>query len=504
MSLITELSATDARTLLLSPEAYCNFDIPPYFNITALIQRAVSVIKPDDSHRSGIKVGSLDNVNYALLANKDGAYAWRPFQLVHPVLYVELVNLITEESNWTTIVSRFDEFSSNSNTRSVKIPQQPSEDSTDKESTINRWWHDLEQESIRLSLEHNYLAVADIADCYGSIYTHTVSWALHTRPTAKGNRNPLSKGGLLGNDIDNYLQDMHNRQTNGIPQGNMVSDLIAEMILGYADEELSKKIKADNISDYKILRYRDDYRIFTQSREDTETILLHLTNVLSELSLKLNSSKTGTTNDVIGGSLRTDKVEWILSDRSYRGIQHELIRIREFSRKHTNSGSLARMLSALRKRLENVSERPRQNEILIAIAVDIMLNNPRTYPTGASVIAKLLSFEDEETRLDIITKIRRKFDKVANIGNLDLWLQRINIKTNRDMQFDEQLCQLVSGNISEIWASDWLSRAAIQKLAQAKFIDEQIIAELDDVPSLTETESYIRNESPDMAVEDLK
>ncbi len=142
--------------------------------------------------------------------------------------------------------------------------------------------------------------------------------------------------------------------------------------------------------------------------------------------------------------------------------------------------------------------------VIPAIAVDIMLNNPRTYPTGASVIAKLLSFEDEETRLDIITKIRRKFDKVANIGNLDLWLQRINIKTNRDMQFDEQLCQLVSGNISEIWASDWLSRAAIQKLAQAKFIDEQIIAELDDVPSLTETESYIRNESPDMAVEDLK
>ena len=48
----------------------------------------------------------------------------------------------------------------------------------------------------------------------------------------------------------------------GIPQGSVLMDFIAEMILGYADKELSKKIEDNQISNYQILRYRDDYRIF--------------------------------------------------------------------------------------------------------------------------------------------------------------------------------------------------------------------------------------------------
>lgn len=500
MSLIVELSAKDARTLLLAPRSYCNFELPPYFNTADLIKRAESVIKEGGSHRNGIKPGALEGVNYTLLANKDGAYAWRPFQLVHPIMYVELVNLLTEDANWAIVTTRFKDFSKNPNIVSVNLPQQPEGDETAKESTINRWWHDLEQESIRLSLEYSHLTTADITDCYGAIYTHTVSWALHTKPWAKKKEN--RKPGILGNDIDNFLQDMHNRQTNGIPQGNMASDLIAEMILGYADSELTDKLAALGGIDYKILRYRDDYRIFTQTREDSDKILLALTGVLSDLNLKLNSAKTHPTENVIDGSIRADKLDWILSDKSYRGLQHELIKIRTFSTKHGNSGSLIRILSSFRKRLEKVDNRPAQNEVLVAIIADIMLNNPRTYATGASVLAKLLSFEDEATRLEIIDKIRKKFAKVANIGTLDLWLQRINIKTKRDMQFDEPLCRLVSGEVTQIWASGWLSKKAIASLAPAKLVDEAIIASIDNIPTLEETESYIRDQSPDIAIEE--
>ncbi len=37
----------------------------------------------------------FNNVNYKLITNKDGKYSWRPFQLIHPALYVNLVNNIT-------------------------------------------------------------------------------------------------------------------------------------------------------------------------------------------------------------------------------------------------------------------------------------------------------------------------------------------------------------------------------------------------------------------------
>ena len=49
------------------------------------------------------------------------------------------------------------------------------------------------------------------------------------------------------------------------------------MILGYADKELSKKIEDNQISNYQILRYRDDYRIFAQTEKD----VVQITKLLS-------------------------------------------------------------------------------------------------------------------------------------------------------------------------------------------------------------------------------
>ena len=50
-------------------------------------------------------------------------------------------------------------------------------------------------------------------------------------------------------------------------------DLIAELVLGYADLKIASKIKAHSITDYKIIRYRDDYRIFTNNSREGECIL---------------------------------------------------------------------------------------------------------------------------------------------------------------------------------------------------------------------------------------
>lgn len=54
-------------------------------------------------------------------------------------------------------------------------------------------------------------------------------------------------------------------QTNGIPQGSVLMDFLAGMVLGHADHELTEKINKNSITDYHILRYRDDYRIFVNN-----------------------------------------------------------------------------------------------------------------------------------------------------------------------------------------------------------------------------------------------
>ena len=85
-------------------------------------------------------------------------------------------------------------------------------------------------------------------------------------------------------------------------------DFIAEMVLAYADAELTDKLKD---KDYQILRYRDDYRIFVHNQQDGAFILKCLTEVMHDLGLKLNPGKTYISNEVIRSSIKDDKLGWL-------------------------------------------------------------------------------------------------------------------------------------------------------------------------------------------------
>lgn len=489
MKSVLEMTNVEARDFLLSPEHYCTFDLPTYIELGAVLEAADTAIKNKNPYRSGSpRVGELDDVNHRLLTNKDGSYAWRPFQIIHPALYAELVNAITDVTNWATIVKRFSDFQANENIICCSIPARESDSKTQKESSILNWWQNIEQASIRLSLDYKYLTMTDITDCYGALYTHTVAWAMHTKQTAKTLRNDKN---LLGNRIDETLQDMQNRQTNGIPQGSVMSDLIAEMVLGYADKLLTKALEEKGITDYKILRYRDDYRIFTQTAEAGKTILLLLTKVLADLNFKLNSSKTHITNDVVMGSIKPDKLYWNSTVKYDKSLLKTLLNIRKLADKHPNSGSLAVALGEFRKRIDKTAKRPKNNDVLIPVVVDIMYNNPRIYPTAASILSKLLSFEDEQTTKGFISQIIKKFEDIPNIGFLDIWLQRISIKYDRSLVFGEKLSQIVAGGSEKLWNSDWLVPDVKQAIEGVNIISEYEIEKIDKVIPLAETESFL-------------
>ena len=140
----------------------------------------------------------------------------------------------------------------------------------------------------------------DVADCYGSIYTHSIAWAVEGKKIAKENR----KNDLLGNFIDKSIQNAQNQQTNGIPQGSVLMDFIAEIILGYIDRILGAFLKKQKITNYQILRYRDDYRIFVCNHNDGESILKRLSEIMMPFGFKLNASKTKGSQDVITQSIK--------------------------------------------------------------------------------------------------------------------------------------------------------------------------------------------------------
>lgn len=120
--------------------------------------------------------------------NKDGRYAYRPLQLVNPYLYYFLVREITKTSNWKFLIKRFKEFE-NPNCEVVSIPMiKDAKDKSIMATTIKSWWEHIEQKSVELSLEYKYIFITDITNCYGSIYTHSISWALHGMEYSKEHR----------------------------------------------------------------------------------------------------------------------------------------------------------------------------------------------------------------------------------------------------------------------------------------------------------------------------
>ena len=322
---ILELSNAEAKDFFLKNESYCDFDLPPYIDFTELLRDVSNWLENKKLNSVvGTHPSEMEKINHIIFNNKDGKYAWRPMHLIHPAIYVSLVHTITETDHWDMIVNRFKEFSMNPRIKCLSIPGESLTDETDKAEQVSSWWLDVEQKSIELALDYEYTIQSDITDCYASIYTHTIAWALHTKTVAKEPKNRKNKK-YIGVIIDSHLQDMSYGQTNGIPQGSVLMDFIAEMILGYADQELDFELDKLVVNDYQILRYRDDYRIFVNNPQDGEQILKALTSVLINLGFKLNSSKTFFSNQVVQSSIKPDKLSWMKKIKYTKDIQKHLL-----------------------------------------------------------------------------------------------------------------------------------------------------------------------------------
>lgn len=257
---ILELNAVEARKFFLKHESYCNIDLPKYFSFSELLEKVSNECngkKINDFSNSASAMKMLDDVNYLLYANKDGKLSWRPLQIIHPLVYVDLVHKITTQEHWNKLQKKFKKFQSNEKIKCLSIPIQSENEQSNKAQQISNWWEQVEQKSISLSLEYDYIFDTDVADCYGSIYTHSIAWAIEGRKKAKNNR----KNSLLGNFIDTSIQNAQYGQTNGIPQGSVLTDFIAEIVLGYIDLTLTISLRKCEVKKYQILRYRDDYRI---------------------------------------------------------------------------------------------------------------------------------------------------------------------------------------------------------------------------------------------------
>ena len=133
-----------------------------------------------------------------------------------------------------------------------------------------------------------FTLVADISECYGSIYTHSIEWALHTKAAAKSN--VAARGTpLLGGVLDKAVRNAQDGQTKGIPLGPDTSHLVAEIILCALDVELQSRHPQ---TVHSAMRFVDDLEYFARTRGEAEEVLLAWDSLLHSFDLALNPWKT--------------------------------------------------------------------------------------------------------------------------------------------------------------------------------------------------------------------
>ena len=238
---------------------------------------------PDKNHDR-----SCDSIAFRLNRH---ANSTRLLKIPHPEAYARLCLVIVDQ--WDEIMALIKE-----NKESQIVPKisrdnelvsmRPYEaDETESHVSILRYsaqrrWATTKR--LDRAIGKRYLARADIAVFFPSVYTHAIPWAIHTKKKAKLHRRDK---GLYGNVLDERSRNMQRGETLGIPIGPATSNILSELLLNPVDAALRHE--------YTFMRFIDDYRCYCVSRTEADAFIVALEDQLAEYGLQLNASKTSIT-----------------------------------------------------------------------------------------------------------------------------------------------------------------------------------------------------------------
>ncbi len=458
MKTIVDLNNKLARDFFLRPRNYFSLALPSYYQFDGILAKAQELLREKrlaDFYIRGCHPCTYNDVNYDIIYNKDGEYAWRRYQILHPFFYVEAVNLLTAAENWAYVAQRV-KGCRNPKVVCTSMMLSPTPRLNRNEQDIFNWAGNFTNETVRQSLSYKYMLVTDMANCYDTLSFNLLTWALH------GKNQDLTCNTdkpIVGYQLTRLLQDMLFGQSCGIPQGSVVMDFLAEVILCYIDKILYGKIMF--ITDVLVLRYRDDYRIFANDVSSARRVMKILVETLAKFNLKINLSKTFLTSNLVKYAFKPDRLAWksispLVFGENKLSVLKSLLLIQDFGEQYPNCGSLKHALGTLYKR--EICDAGCHSDFwqVVAVVIDIMYRNPGVWPHCIAILSKYAAGRDARTVAKIIEKIRQKFADMPHTEYLEIWLQRLSVKVDPCYQFTNALSKIVYDHDTRIWNSDWL------------------------------------------------
>lgn len=385
----------------------------------------------------------------------------------------------------------------------------------------------MEQRSIELSLEYRYMFVTDITNCYGSVNPQAFDWAFSFKDTEYETEhvNPIAK------NIQKYLRAFQQGRNIGIPQGSAIFDFVGEIILGYSDLLLHEAIQSEGITaPYEIIRYRDDYRIFCNDKDELEKISYILQHVLERLNFRMNSKKTKISDSIVTDAVKPDKLAYIYNTPIFNkkgcdfdSFEKHLLYILMFARQYPDSGSIKTMLSDIDKRIEDWLK-PYEEEVttiplleegepktekitkqrrlvggsvhaMSAVCTQIALENVGCCHYALRVLSRMVdSLKDEKEKSTIISLVYSKLCNQPNSDYNQLWLQNITYqqdKKNGTSPYEMRLCRVVAGDKNvELWNNEWVKPSLTSEIKYDNVIDKDTLKNVTPIITFRETRRY--------------
>lgn len=121
----------------------------------------------------------------------------------------------------------------------------------------------------------------DLTNFFPTIYTHSIVWMLDGKATAKTSRVGFA------NDLDKLIERCQYGETHGLPTGNLLTRIIAELYMCKFD----KRVKNYLCNDVKYYRYVDDVVYPHNSNKEATKLLTAYQTICREMGLFLNENK---------------------------------------------------------------------------------------------------------------------------------------------------------------------------------------------------------------------
>ncbi|MCA2825969.1 MULTISPECIES: RNA-directed DNA polymerase [Bacteria] len=317
----------------------------------------------------------------------------REISIVNPISQYNVSSIISD--NWKIISKHIN--SNSFGADEIKI------DKNGSRSVSNPDFRLVALRQSEISSIHNYALVADISRFYGTLYTHAIPWALHSKVWSKDNLHSRDYNSSVGAQLDRAVRSGQENQTLGIPVGPDTSRIIAEIIAVSIDSSMKSSLSLNPDS---IVRNVDDWYIGFDNAGDAEEAISILSSAARYYELEIHPEKTkvlklsNESNPVWPSSLLQIDISPQFSSQS-RNLDHYFSQAFYLSKKYNNQNVLKYAINLLRNvdilrinwnQLETyLFKVARANATTIPMIVHLLaLYNAKGFPLNRDRIAKFI------------------------------------------------------------------------------------------------------------------